>query len=77
VLWDEHGTICTVLIRATSAEKILAKNAELNARVKMLEYAAAERLALQTENQRLKDELSRVKAEMSRTCETNVLLKEE
>ena len=77
MLWDERGTICTVLIRATSAEKILAKNAELNARVKMLEYAAADRLALQTENQRLKDELSRVKAQMSRTCETNVLLKEE
>lgn len=66
-----------MLIRATSAEQILEKNARLEARVKMLEHLDTERLQLKTENQKLKEENAQLKTEIGRTTESNVLLKEQ
>jgi hypothetical protein len=67
-----------VATRFNSAQQILDKNAELAARLKVQEHAAAERLArLEAENRQLKEDNERLKSENSRYCESNVLLKEE
>jgi Transposase C of IS166 homeodomain len=60
--------------RPTSAQQILGENAELNARLKLAESIAAQRL---TENQALKQELEQIRVERARYCERVVLLEEE
>jgi transposase len=60
--------------RPTSAQQILGENAELNARLKLAESIAAQRL---TENQALKQALEQIRAERAHYCERVVLLEEE